>query len=414
MSISIFDKSSTKSSGKSMQDYDKEKKTGTRINTFTETKKVEDLKQEVYGNIIADMFDKDASPYISEQLNEIFKSDSVVKKSLLVAEKNKEGLTGKVLRAKKIRPSSKPLKELLDKIKANIDALDDFKFNNIEFIKSEDAATKARTLDDGIKYQINATSITIYEPNGDVHNASKSHPEFFFIKKCLEEKNFKDALLAICKVKQVEEHLETLNEAAIFGGVNKTLALINKRLMVINNTTKEESELNGMLAQFIISLSVSGSENYQYALKFMIKMVENDMDEASMDGLFKFLKNARIPINSNGNILTYKLINSDYTDCYTGKIDNSIGKTVSMERSKVTYNPQQTCAAGLHVCSYSYLTHYHGNRIVICEVEPHNVVSVPVDYNYAKMRCCQYTVVEEVPRNTGDILAKRENSFYMK
>jgi hypothetical protein len=212
----------------------------------------------------------------------------------------------------------------------------------------------------------------------------------------------------------VEEHLDKLNEVATFGGTDKTIILKNKRLLIVDNISNEESELNGMLAQFIISLSASGSENYQYALKFMIKMVENNMDETSMDGLFKFLQNARIPINHNGNILTYKLINSNYTDCYTGKIDNSIGKTVSMERSKVTYNPQQTCAAGLHVCSYSYLSHYTGNRIVICEVEPHNVVSVPVDYHFAKMRCCQYTVIEEVPRNAGDILAKRENSFYMK
>ena len=142
-------------------------------------------------------------------------------------------------------------------------------------------------------------------------------------------------------------------------------------------------------------------------------MVENEMDETSMDGLFKFLMNARIPINTDGNILTYKLITSDYKDCYTKKIDNSIGATVTMERSKVTYDPRTTCASGLHVCSYSYLSHYNGSKIVICEVEPHNVVSVPIDYHYAKMRCCQYKVIEEVPRNTGDVLANRPNCMYI-
>ena len=35
-----------------------------------------------------------------------------------------------------------------------------------------------------------------------------------------------------------------------------------------------------------------------------MKMAANNMDETSMDGLFKFLKNARIPINEEGNILT--------------------------------------------------------------------------------------------------------------
>ena len=84
-----------------------------------------------------------------------------------------------------------------------------------------------------------------------------------------------------------------------------------------------------------------------------------------------------------------------------------------MERSKVTYNPKVTCSSGLHVCSYSYLSSFSGDRIVICEVEPHNVVSVPVDYYFAKMRCCKYKVIEEVANNTGNVLATRENSVYM-
>ena len=148
-------------------------------------------------------------------------------------------------------------------------------------------------------------------------------------------------------------------------------------------------------------------------LKFLTKMVENNMDETSIDGLFKFLKGARIPINTDGNIFAYKLITHDFKDVYTKKIDNSIGTTVSMDRKLVNANPKVTCSTGLHVCAHSYISSYSGEVLVICEIEPQDVVSVPVDYNFAKMRCCKYKVIEQVDRNTGDILAQRENCCYL-
>jgi hypothetical protein len=38
-----------------------------------------------------------------------------------------------------------------------------------------------------------------------------------------------------------------------------------------------------------------------------------------------------------------------------------------------------------------------GNRVVIVEIDPRDVVSIPSDYNNAKGRCWKYKVVGEVP-----------------
>ncbi len=411
---------------KSMADLNAEKQKAAATNTFKETKSVDELKREVYGNVVAEMMDRDALTHISTQLTEVFKNDSVVKKSFLVAEKNQEGLAGKIFRAQKIRPSSAGLKALLATILCDIDALDDFKTLDITQVISENENDKK--FDDlknsKFKYQISAGSITIYDPSGDTYNASSSHPEYDNIKRALKNQEFKEALVLIHKIAQVKESLSKLNEVDVeIEGRKVSINIVNRILVVKYADTGEEKNLNGALASFIISLAAGSDgtfttnekniKKYNSISKFIMKMAANNMDETSMDGLFKFLKNARIPINEEGNILTYKRIDINYKDCYTHTLDNSIGATVSMPRGKVTYNPQVTCSSGLHVCSYSYLKSFGGDRIVICEVEPHNVVSVPVDYNFAKMRCCKYKVIEEVENNTGDVLANRENSVYM-
>ena len=73
-----------------------------------------------------------------------------------------------------------------------------------------------------------------------------------------------------------------------------------------------------------------------------------------------------------------------------------------MPRNEVEDNPEKTCSAGLHVCSYDYLDNYSSSecdldRVVICEVDPQDVVSIPSDYNNAKMRVCKYKVIDEIP-----------------
>lgn len=130
--------------------------------------------------------------------------------------------------------------------------------------------------------------------------------------------------------------------------------------------------------------------------KFMENLDANPSFRARNE-LYGFLEACNLPITDDGCFLAYKKIKSDWTDCYTGKIDNSIGAKPSMARRDVNEDPNQTCSAGLHVCSYSYLKSYSGERIVAVKVNPADVVSVPVDYNGSKMRVCAYEVVEELP-----------------
>lgn len=142
-------------------------------------------------------------------------------------------------------------------------------------------------------------------------------------------------------------------------------------------------------------------------VNFLINLMGNPSYTAVND-LYEFLEKNNLPITEDGCFVAYKRIKEDYTDVYTGKIDNSIGNVVSMPRNEVNDDHNRTCAAGLHVCSREYLSHYSGNKIVVVKVNPKDVVAVPKDYNFSKMRVCEYKVESELSIEEAfeDILSK--------
>jgi hypothetical protein len=136
---------------------------------------------------------------------------------------------------------------------------------------------------------------------------------------------------------------------------------------------------------------------------FVQNLAQNPSKDSRKD-LYGFLEACTLPITEDGHFLAYKRVNRDYTDCYTGTVDNHVGKTVEMPREKVNSNRNETCSTGLHVCSRNYLGHYSGNRVVVVKVNPKDVVSVPVDYNNAKMRVCRYEVISELKNEDVDAI----------
>ena len=126
------------------------------------------------------------------------------------------------------------------------------------------------------------------------------------------------------------------------------------------------------------------------------KNIKANPSTDSANELYGFLEKNSLPITEDGCFIAYKRVRDDYKDCHSGTIDNSVGKTVSMERKRVNDNRNQTCSSGLHFCSHSYLKSFTGARIVIVKINPQDVVSVPTDYNESKGRCCKYVVIGEM------------------
>lgn len=136
-------------------------------------------------------------------------------------------------------------------------------------------------------------------------------------------------------------------------------------------------------------------------VNFMTNLMMNPSRQAVTE-LYGFLEKNSLPITPDGCFLAYKRVRENYFDCHTGTIDNSVGKIVEMERNMVDDNRNNTCSAGLHFCSHSYLSSFGGERTVIVKINPADVVSIPSDYNQAKGRTCRYEVIGEVARDVRD------------
>jgi hypothetical protein len=159
----------------------------------------------------------------------------------------------------------------------------------------------------------------------------------------------------------------------------------------------KEKPIHNSLSSRIIEIMREGF-NISPLLNFMENLMENPSFRA-VNELYGFLDSCSLPITDDGCFLAYKKVRNDYFDIYTGTMSNAVGNTLQMERNLVNENPEQTCSHGLHVCSQSYLEHYSSSdndRVVVVKVNPKDVVAVPVDYNNAKMRVCEYIVVDEV------------------
>lgn len=115
----------------------------------------------------------------------------------------------------------------------------------------------------------------------------------------------------------------------------------------------------------------------------------------SVQQLFEFLDHDNIPLTKDGCFLAYKSVRGDYKDKHSGTWDNRPGSVNKMPRNEISDDPKEACHVGFHVGALNYARNFGGSKMVICKVDPENVVCVPYDSSQEKMRVCEYKVVGE-------------------
>lgn len=172
----------------------------------------------------------------------------------------------------------------------------------------------------------------------------------------------------------------------------------NGELRLMNGVLRYNGdEIEPKLAKRIIKLKAEGF-NFSRFVLFLENLYANETPTAKEE-LYGFLEACDLPITDDGHFLAYKMVNEDFTDIYTGSMDNSIGTMVEMERDGVDDCRDRTCSSGLHFCSEGYLGSYgtrHCSQVVVLKINPRDVVSIPTDYNNAKGRACRYEVVDAI------------------
>lgn len=115
----------------------------------------------------------------------------------------------------------------------------------------------------------------------------------------------------------------------------------------------------------------------------------------SRSQLYQFLEHKNMPITGDGCFLAYKSVDQDYMDHHTSKFSNRVGQVLSIPRRGVDDNPENGCSYGFHAGSLEYASNFGGDnrKVVIVKINPADVVSVPNDCEFQKLRTCKYEVV---------------------
>ena len=160
--------------------------------------------------------------------------------------------------------------------------------------------------------------------------------------------------------------------------------------------------IHSTIAKRVISFIEHGLDCV-HLFKFILKLNMNPSKRA-VDELYTFLEHRALPVTDNGNFLAYKAVRTDYTDKYTGKFLNTIDSVLEMPRNKVDDNKENGCSYGFHAGSVDYAKDFMNadGHLMLVEINPADVVSIPTDCQYQKLRTCKYKVVGEYEIDLND------------
>jgi hypothetical protein len=166
----------------------------------------------------------------------------------------------------------------------------------------------------------------------------------------------------------------------------------------VKKTNKTYKAVNMWIPKEYIQLKASGKDPKDYTVvdkKGNFSVVETDLitnDSGDYISPEHVAGNLDEMFNSI-NDLSGDVDAPEFTDWHQGSTSIRLGSPVSMDRSQCDSNPMNSCSSGLHVGAPGYVKGFGrggGNVYLACLVNPMNVVAVPSDYSYMKMRCCEY------------------------
>ena len=213
--------------------------------------------------------------------------------------------------------------------------------------------------------------------NGKAHSMNSDHPAWEQAKDALGNEEW-ERLEKLFDVQQaVEDYLDEDAEIEIRDG----------------QVLYQGESVHNLVVEKIMSFMRNGLP-YKPLVKFLGKLMDNP-SRRSVDELYKFLEHKNMPLTPEGNFLAYKGVNEDFTDKYSGKFDNSVGNVLEMRRNGVCDDANMGCSSGFHAGSYEYARGYAsgGGNLLVVEINPADVVSVPHDCSCQKLRTSKYKVV---------------------
>ena len=227
-----------------------------------------------------------------------------------------------------------------------------------------------------IPYILTEKSLTVVI-EGKAHTMNNDHPSFERAKEALQNEEW-DRMENLFDVsKAVEDYLDADAEIEVKDGA----------------VFYQGEAIHNLVVDKVLDF-MRKNLPYQPLVKFLANMMDNPSHRA-IDELYSFLEHKNMPITPEGNFLAYKGVTDDFKDFHTRKFSNKVGDVLEMRRNGVCDDANRGCSSGFHAGSYEYAKGYasNGGNLMIVEINPADVVSVPYDCSCQKLRTSKYKVV---------------------
>ena len=222
----------------------------------------------------------------------------------------------------------------------------------------------------------------------------------------------------ICDMAEAENWIEIERFTQTEKKVLKSDKLnLNKEgnLEVTDRKGKFEVDSSDKFVQLCNILKQNGStdETLKPVIPFLKKVAENFYINATHE-LYDYCRNMDFSITPNGNILAFKAVNRNMKAKYDNKTEYKLNEYTSTDVFDT--NRDEYCSQGLHFCARNYLGGFADTNdiILILEIDPRDIVSIPSDNHFTKGRCKKCKVVKIIGTYSEFVNMKYSIDEFMK
>jgi hypothetical protein len=211
-----------------------------------------------------------------------------------------------------------------------------------------------------------------------------------------------DEILAALLTNAAEDVVRALVDATKplreFAALSERVSIRGRKLYF------DGDRIKGTVTKHIVRMVRSGDERVGSLVAFLEKVSTNPSAE-SRDALYRWLMDRDFTITRGGDFVAYKGVTREGLSIHSGRawvdgveivgqIPNKVGAVVTMPRLRVDDNREVGCSQGLHAGTWGYARGFAQGMTLTVRINPRDVVSVPDDCEFQKLRVCRYVVIE--------------------
>lgn len=245
--------------------------------------------------------------------------------------------------------------------------------------------------------------VTVLLENGDFIEREVTDEEF---KKVLEAQSDDEVLRILCP-----EYSEIVDSR------NKALSMVEKlrqsKFLRVKNDTIYWDNVSSLsvpveLAEAIVDAELEHNDLKISTYRNFWTLMSLNPDEECRKNLYWFLQLHGLKLAKCGFFVAYRNVDTTeeegvYTDHHSHSTRITIGNVVTLDRNKCDCDSSIECSRGLHCASGKWLKrNYFGSVGLACLVNPADVVAVPHNSEYGKLRTCAYLPMEIIHYDEND------------